>query len=389
MPQVFLIVVDGLGIGAQEDAELYGDENADTLGHVSRITKCSLPNFEALGLGNIRELASVPASPAPAASYGKMREVSAGKDSTTGHWELAGIHLKDPFPTYPDGFPEDVINMFCGKTGVPGVLCNAPVSGTEVIEKFGREHIQAGKPIVYTSADSVFQVACHTDTTDVDTLYGWCEMTRKEIMKGRHAVGRVIARPFHGTPGRFERISELRHDYSRNPPPNLLSLLNDHHIPVISVGKVIDLFAEQGFTRYVRTRDNTDGIVQLSKIMDQGGENRFVFANLIDTDQIYGHRQDPEGYAKALQEIDAALPALIGRLGENDLMIVTGDHGNDPADESTDHTREFVPLLVVKGRGKQGNNLGVRETFSDVSATVLELFAAPVHTAGTSFLHLL
>lgn len=387
MPRTFLLIIDGLGVGAQEDAHLYGDAKADTLGNVSRIANVKFPNFEQLGLGNIRDFESIQTVDHPKAAYGKMREVSAGKDSTTGHWEFAGIHLNLPFPTYPDGFPNKVIQKFCDGVGVENVLCNQPYSGTQVIEDYGEEHLKTGSPIVYTSADSVFQVACHTDVTPVDKLYDWCEFARKEVMIDEHGVGRVIARPFEGNPGSFERISEKRHDYSLEPPePNLLSELKENDIPIYSIGKVIDLFADHYFTQYRKTSSNAEGISQLLSLMSANIQNSFAFINLIDTDQLYGHRQDPEGYAKCLEEIDRSLPSMLDKLQDDDLLIISGDHGNDPADDSTDHTREFVPVLAFKKSSGKGNDLGTLETFSDVSATILEIHGIQNRLKGQSFM---
>jgi phosphopentomutase len=389
MARCFLVIIDGLGIGAQEDAAEYGDETANTLGGVSRVTNCKLPNFEKLGLGNIEKLQSIAAIDQPLAAFGKMREVSPGKDSTTGHWELAGIHLEKAFPTYPKGFPDDIIQAYCEGTGVKGALCNLPYSGTDVIRDYGNENFSTGRPIVYTSADSVFQVACHVDVTPLEILYSWCEFARNEIMVGEHAVGRVIARPFHGEPGSFERISDQRKDYSLPAPqPNLMSLLQSRGVKTYSIGKVIDLFGGKGFDQYRKTNSNDEGISQLLSLMSAGIDNSFIFVNLIDTDQIYGHRQNPGGFAQALQEIDRALPAMAEKLKEDDYLLFTGDHGNDPTDNSTDHTREFVPLLVLKGSENfSGKSLGVRETFSDVSATILDLFGVENILNGTSFLN--
>ncbi|MDZ7758017.1 MAG: phosphopentomutase [Rhodohalobacter sp.] len=387
MSRFFVVVIDGLGIGAQEDAAEYGDEGTNTLGHVLKETGVKLPNFERLGLGNIEPLKTVDKCNQPLGSYGKMREVSAGKDSTTGHWEIAGIHLDQPFPTYPKGFPEEVIRKFCEKTKTDGVLANLPYSGTDVIRDYGEEHIKSGKPIVYTSADSVFQVACHVDVVSLEKLYEWCEYARNEVMVGDHAVGRVIARPFHGEPGNFERLSDDRHDYSMTPPkPNLLSLLQENGAKTYTIGKVIDLFAGEGFDQYRRTKSNAEGLSQTLSLMSAKVDNSFVFVNLIDTDQKYGHRQDPQGFGEALQEIDRALPAMISKLDEGDLLIFLGDHGNDPTDDSTDHTREFVPLIAVNGSQKPGKDLGIRSTFSDVSATALEYFGIENSLPGTSFL---
>ncbi len=388
MPRTFLLIIDGLGVGAQEDAHLYGDEKADTLGNVSRIAKVKLPNFEQLGLGNIRDFESIQPVDSPKASFGKMREVSGGKDSTTGHWEFAGIHLDQPFPTYPDGFPKEVIQQFCDGIGVQDVLCNQPYSGTQVIADYGVEHIESGKPIVYTSADSVFQVACHVDVTPIEKLYEWCEFARKEVMIDDHSVGRVIARPFHDEPGSFERISEKRRDYSLAPPkPNLLSELQKNNIQIYSIGKVIDLFADHYFTQYRKTSSNAEGISQLLSLMSANIQDSFTFTNLIDTDQLYGHRQDPEGYGGCLEEIDRALPSMLDKLQDNDLLIISGDHGNDPADDSTDHTREFVPVLAFKKGSERSEDLGTLETFSDVSATILEMHKIQNRLEGQSFLN--
>ena len=387
MPRTFLLIIDGLGVGAQEDAADYGDANADTLGNVSRITGVKLPNFEKLGIGNIRVFNSIERVDNPLASYGKMREKSAGKDSTTGHWEFAGILLDTPFPTYPEGFPEDVLTAFIEGVGVDGVLCNLPYSGTQVIAEYGEEHLETGKPIVYTSADSVFQVACHEDVTPTEKLNEWCEFARTHVMTGRHSVGRVIARPFTGKPGYFERISEKRQDFSlETPEPNLLTLLQGEGVKTYSIGKVIDLFAGKGFHQYRKTKSNAEGISQLLSLMSANIENSFTFTNLIDTDQIFGHRQDVEGFATCLQEIDRALPAIVDKLKPDDLFIISGDHGNDPADDSTDHTREFVPLLVLQKNQQPGKNLGIRDTFADVSATILDVHGVQNSLAGSSFL---
>lgn len=387
MSRFIVLVIDGLGIGAQEDAGQYGDSNADTLGHVSEVTGCELPNFEKMGLGNIKPLASIDQIERPLASWGKMREVSAGKDSTTGHWELAGIHLDRPFPTFPNGFPESVVSKFCDGIGVDKVLCNKPYSGTEVIADYGDEHLQTGYPILYTSADSVFQVACHVDVADIETQHRWCEFARHNVAVGDAEVGRVIARPFEGNHGEFERMSDQRKDFSSIPPePNLLSLLQDNQVKTYSIGKVIDLFAGNHFTQYRKTNSNAEGISQLLSLLSAGIDQSFIFANLIDTDQLYGHRQDPNGYASCLQEIDRALPAILEKLTNDDVLVITGDHGNDPADGSTDHTREFVPLLVYQ-KGSPAKNIGVRETFSDVTASALSVFSIGNELPGVSFIN--
>jgi len=386
MGNAVLIVIDGLGVGAQEDAARYGDEDANTLGHVCEATGCELPNFQKLGLGNILDLDTVPRNEEPLAAYGRMREVSAGKDSTTGHWELAGIVLDQPFPTYPEGFPDEVIERFCTGIGRDTVLCNRPYSGTKVIMEYGEEHIETGYPIVYTSADSVFQVAAHVDAVPVDTLYRWCRFARDQVLTNEHGVGRVIARPFDGEPGEFHRLSERRRDFSLPPPENnLAGRLYNQGVKTYAIGKIIDLFANRGFTQYRKTSSNAEGISQLLSLLS-AAEDSFVFANLIDTDQIYGHRLDPGGYAACLQEIDRALPAIVSKIKEGDLLIITSDHGNDPTVESTDHSREFVPLLVFPSNIAAGENLGTRDTFSDVASSLAEFFGMEPHYPGTSFI---
>lgn len=387
MANFYLIVIDGLGAGAQEDAAKYGDENCNTLLHVCRETGCKLPNLQKMGLGNILQLESVPENPGSLAAWGRMREVSPGKDSTTGHWELAGIQLDRPFPTYPNGFPVDVIQAFCKGIDVDQVLCNKPYSGTEVIRDYGKEHMNTGFPIVYTSADSVFQVAAHVDVINLQTLYDWCSFARTEVLTGEHGVGRVIARPFEGSMGNFERISEQRKDFSIFPPEhNFVNRCYRQGIKTYSIGKVIDLFAGQGFTQYRKTRSNAEGISQLLSLMSAAVDDSFVFVNLIDTDQLYGHRLDPEGYAESLQEIDRAIPAIVSKVREDDLLVITGDHGNDPTVESTDHSREYVPLLVYPREKAEAGSLGLRETFSDVAASGAEFFRLDSRFPGRSFL---
>jgi phosphopentomutase len=390
MGNVYLVIIDGLGVGAQEDAHQYGDVGSNTFGHVSSLTQCHLPNFEKMGAGNIIPLDSIPPVVSPLAAFGKMREVSAGKDSTTGHWEISGVKLKQPFPTYPDGFPSEVVDKFCEGIGVEGVLANKPYSGTAVIADFGEEHLNSGKPIVYTSADSVFQVACHTDVVPIKVLYEWCAYARNEVMVGKHGVGRVIARPFEGKPGSFERKSDQRHDFSMEAPhPNLPAYLNKNGVKTYSIGKVIDLFAEKGFTQYRRTNGNAEGIAQLLSAMSamKDSDNNFVFVNFIDTDQLYGHRNNPDGYASCLEEIDRAIPAITAKLNPSDLLIITGDHGNDPTTESTDHAREFVPLLVYPVENAHQMELGIRRTFSDIAVSVSEYFGLQHNFEGQSFVN--
>ncbi len=413
MGNCYLIIIDGLGVGAQEDAHLYGDEGMNTLGHVSEETGVELPNLAKMGIGNIIPLPSIPEEENSTAAYGKMREVSGGKDSTTGHWEIAGIQLEKPFPTYPKGFPQEVIGVFCEGIGVEGVLCNLPYSGTDVIRDFGEEHLETGKPIVYTSADSVFQVATHDDVTSVEQLNEWCEFARKNVCVDEHEVGRVIARPFTGIHP-FERLSDQRHDFSAIPPENnIVQKLFDSGVQTYSIGKIIDLFAEKGFSKFERTKNNAEGIQTLLRVMDEV-EETFVFVNLIDTDQLFGHRLNPEGYAGSLKEFDDALPNILAKVKKDDLLIITGDHGNDPCSNSTDHSREFVPLLVYpknkticedfdqsrntkQSKSKKAENpgsrrfarecnLGTRETFADVAASVAEFFGKKSDFVGETFI---
>ncbi|MDG5768025.1 phosphopentomutase [Balneolales bacterium ANBcel1] len=385
----YLLIIDGLGVGAQEDAESYGDAGSNTLGHVVNQTRCKLPELEKLGLGNIIPLETVAPVRNPLAAFGKMRQQSAGKDSTSGHWEIAGVRMERPFPTYPKGFPQDVIRKFCERTGNERVLSNRPASGTAVIEQFGEEHQKTGLPIVYTSADSVFQVACHVDTVPLETLYDWCIIARKEIMVDEHAVGRVIARPFAGEPGAYHRKSDQRHDYSLVPPdPFLPKYLQEQGIETVSVGKVIDLFAEKGFTKAIRTKSNTEGIEKLLHVMGEmkTGSESFVFINLIETDQNFGHRNDVPGFAAALEEIDRAIPKFLEHLKQDDLLIITGDHGNDPAMPSTDHSREFTPLLVYPAHKADSPELQTRAGFSDVAVSVCHYFGLDNPFAGKSFI---
>lgn len=387
MGNVYLIVIDGLGVGAQEDAHLYGDENMNTLGNVCKVTGCTLPNLQKMGIGNIIPLSSVPENSQPIAATGKLREVSAGKDSTTGHWEIAGIQLEKPFATYPNGFPDDVINAFCEGIGVEKALCNKPYSGTEVIKVYGEEHIKTGFPIVYTSADSVFQVACHTDVIPLEKLYEWCDFARNNVMIGEHEVGRVIARPFTGEPEAFERLSDKRHDFSSVPPENnLVQLLFKNGVKTYSIGKIIDLFAGKGFNHFRHTKNNAEGVTQLLNLMSEELSKSFVFVNLIDTDQLFGHRLNPKGYADSLMEFDRAVPAIVSKIKEDDLLIITGDHGNDPCSTSTDHSREFVPLIVFPKHHVFSDDLGTGDSFADIAKSVADFFKVPNDFPGTSFL---
>jgi phosphopentomutase len=382
--RVVVVVLDSCGIGGAPDAGRYGDAGSSTLPHTA--AACGglrLPALGALGLGHLAEIAGVPPAEHPAGAFGVMTEVSAGKDSTTGHWELMGIILDRPFPTYPRGFPPEVIEPFEARIG-RRVLGNRPASGTAIIAELGEEHLRTGRPIVYTSADSVFQIAAHESVIPVDQLYRMCE-TARAILTGPHAVSRVIARPFVGEPGRFFR-TDRRRDFSV-PPPHDTAL--DHFtaagVPVVGVGKIADLFAGRGVTTAVHTHDDMDGLTQTVRAL-AGLERGLVFTNLVDLDTQYGHRNNPQGYGADLERIDARLPEVLAQLGPTDLLIVTADHGNDPTTNSTDHSRERVPLLVAGPPVRGGTNLGVRRTFADVGATVAAALGTAGTGAGTSFL---
>lgn len=381
--RIILIVLDSVGIGELPDAALFGDEGSDTLGHVSELTGVKLPNMGRLGLGNIKSLASVPPVGHPMGFYGKMAERSAGKDTTTGHWEISGVWLKKPFPTYPDGFPQGIIEAFEKRIGTK-VIGNKAASGTEIIEELGQEHITTGYPIVYTSADSVFQIAAHEDIIPPDKLYEMCHIAR-EIMTGEHAVARIIARPFVGTPGNFIR-TERRRDFSLVPPEDtMLDRMIAKGFEVCAVGKIEDIFAHRGISSSNHTGNNRDGIKATIDCMDSLNSG-MIFTNLVDFDMQYGHRNNVAGYAKALKEFDDALPDIMAHVQKQDLLIITADHGCDPATESTDHSREYVPLLVYTPSNENGVSLGIRNTFSDIAQTVAENFGLEPFEHGISFL---
>lgn len=379
-PLFVSIVLDGVGIGHQPDAADYGDTGAHTLGHVCEVARPSLPNLAAAGLGRIAALTGVAPASEPQASWGRMQERSAGKDSTTGHWELAGLTLDDPFPTYPQGFPISMLAMFAQKAGVDGVLGNEVASGTEIIARLGAAHVDSGHPIVYTSADSVFQVACHTDVVPLETLYAWCQMARDVVCTGPHAVGRVIARPFTGAEGAFQRLSDKRRDFALVPEAETLQQrLQREGVRTVSVGKVADLFAGAGFDENLKTGRNGIGIqTLLDRLSAWDGSPTYIWVNLIDFDQEFGHRNDPEGFAKSLEEFDQALPAIREALPEGGGLFLTADHGNDPTYPGTDHTREYVPVLLF--HPGPATDLGLRASFCDHAATVLAWFGAqPPH----------
>lgn len=371
MKRVFLIVLDSFGIGAMEDAPAYGDIDVNTLRSVSKSSFFSMDNMKKLGLFNIEGVEVADQTERPLALLARMKEASKGKDTTTGHWEIAGICSEHPMPTYPDGFPEEIIKEFEKQTG-RGVLCNKPYSGTAVIKEYGEEHERTGSLIVYTSADSVFQIAAHEDVVPVEELYRYCKIARN-ILQGEHGVGRVIARPFIGKDGNYTRTSR-RHDFSLVPPEDtMLDHMQKAGYATIGVGKINDIFAGKGISEYVYTQNNADGIKRTLEYLDKDFEG-LCFVNLVDFDMLYGHRNDVDGYAKALAEFDAALPAIMEKMRDGDLLMITADHGCDPGyTVSTDHSREYVPFLMY-GAGITPKNLGTRETFADIGATVLQYF---------------
>ncbi len=383
MKRIFLIVLDSFGIGEMEDAESYGDKGTNTLQSVSASPEFAMPNMGALGLFNLDGVSCGEKAAAPTARIARMKEASKGKDTTIGHWEIAGILSKKPLPTYPEGFPKDVLDAFSRATG-RGVLCNKPYSGTEVIQAYGDEHMRTGDLIVYTSADSVFQIAAHEDVVPVETLYDYCRKAR-EILQGEHGVGRVIARPFTGTSGNYTRTPR-RHDFSLLPPSvTMLDQLKDAGKAVISVGKIKDIFAGKGITEAVYTKGNEEGIAQTISYLEKDFEG-LCFVNLVDYDMLYGHRNDVDGYARALTYFDGKLPEILDRLREEDILMLTADHGCDPGYKvSTDHSREHTPFLMY-GRHVTPENLGTRETFADIGATVLDYFGIKPEFAGTSML---
>jgi phosphopentomutase len=382
--RITLIVLDGAGIGAMPDAPEWGDAGSDTFGHICESRQLNLPHLQRLGLGNIRPLAGVSAIEDPRGGYGKCALKSNGKDTTTGHWEMAGIILERAFPTYPNGFPQSVIDEFIAKTGVPGILGNIPASGTEIIKQLGEEHVKTKKPIVYTSADSVFQIAAHEEIIPLDRLYEICEIARG-LLRGEHEVGRVIARPFLGEPGSFYR-TENRHDYAVPPPrENLLPLLSENGLDVVSIGKIASIYDSQGVTQDLTAKNNQQSIDQTIKALNDDTRG-LIFSNLVDFDMLYGHRRDTEGYARALEHFDARWPEIEAAMNDGDLLMITADHGNDPTYPGTDHTREYAPLIVYGKKAKSGVDLGTRKSLSDIGNTIAENFGLNLR-AGESFLN--
>ncbi len=380
--RVIWIVLDSVGIGEMPDAADYGDVGSDTLGNIARIRPLTLPNLSRLGLASIRPIQGLAAPAAPVGSFGKCALASPGKDTTTGHWEMAGIHLERPFPLFPNGFPPEVMIPFEERIG-RSTLCNRPASGTGIIDELGEEHMRTGSPIVYTSADSVFQIAAHEDVIPLFEQYKICEIAR-EILQGPYEVGRVIARPFVGEPGAFTRTTN-RHDYAVPPPRGmLLDRLAEAHVAAFSVGKILDVFLGRGITGYFKTKSNADGMAKTLAAMLELTRG-LIFVNLVDFDMLYGHRNDVEGYARALEAVDAWLPELEARMAPDDLLILTADHGCDPTTPSTDHSREYVPVVVYGEHCRAGVNLGVRASLSDIGQTVADNFGATISN-GVSFL---
>ena len=381
--RIVLVVLDGAGIGAMPDAPEWGDAGSDTFGHILESRLVRLPNLQRYGLGNVRPLENVPPLDRPDGSYGRCALRSNGKDTTTGHWEMAGIILDQAFPTYPNGFPRPVIDSFIAKTGVPGILGNVPASGTDIIKQLGEEHVKTSKPIVYTSGDSVFQIAAHEEVIPLDRLYEICEIARR-LLDGEHRVGRVIARPFLGEIGSFYR-TENRHDYAVPPPrENLLPALKDENLDVVCIGKIASIYDSMGVTEDLTAKNNQQSIDQTIHALKQNTRG-LIFSNLVDFDMLYGHRRDTEGFALALEHFDSSVPEIESALRDDDLMIITSDHGNDPSFPGSDHTREYAPLLVYGKSARPGVDLGTRASLADIGQTIAENFGLRL-TAGESFL---
>jgi len=381
--RITLIVLDGAGIGEMPDAEAWGDKGSDTFGHILESRPVHLPNLQRYGLGNIRPLQGVSALAEPQGSYGRCALRSNGKDTTTGHWEMAGIILEKAFPTYPNGFPHSIIDQFIRETGVPGILGNVPASGTEIIKELGDEHVRTAKPIVYTSGDSVFQIAAHEQVIPLLKLYEICGTARR-MLDGQHKVGRVIARPFLGETGGFYR-TENRHDYAVSPPrENLLVAMEDEGLDVVCIGKIASIYDSNGVTEDRTAKNNEQSIDQTIDAL-RNDSRGMIFSNLVDFDMLFGHRRDTEGFARALEHFDSRLPEIEAAMGDDDLAIITADHGNDPTFPGSDHTREYAPLLVYGNNARAGIDLGKRDSLADIGQTIAENFGLKL-TAGHSFL---
>ena len=379
--KITTIVLDSVGLGYLPDAAQFGDEGADTLDHTVLKTGIELPHLAALGLGHVPGVHTLPQAAAPRGAFGRMVEVNPGKDTSTGHWEFVGIQLEHPFRVFPQGYPQDFLAEYCRRIGVGGYLLNRPYSGTEAIRDFGDEHLHTGFPIVYTSADSVFQVAAHIGKVPLETLYEWCQVAR-EMLVGPLACARVIARPFEGEPGQYYRREDLRKDFALKPPHNVLDELKAAGLEVVGVGKIPDIYAHRGFSREVKAGSNAEGLGRTLELMRQDFSG-LVFTNLVDFDARFGHRRNPQGYAEALVDFDARLPELLAALGPDDYLFIVSDHGNDPTYRGTDHTREYGMLLVA-GPGMAGRNLGTRATFADLAASWAQAFGLGWAGPGTS-----
>ncbi|MFP7297769.1 phosphopentomutase [Neobacillus niacini] len=383
--RIFLIVMDSVGIGESPDAGKFGDKGADTLGHIAeKMNGLNMPNMGKLGLSNIREIKGIEKAVNPLAYYTKMMEASNGKDTMTGHWEIMGLNIQTPFRVFPDGFPDELLSQLEEKTGRK-IIGNKPASGTEILDELGEEHMKTGALIVYTSADSVLQIAAHEDIIPIEEQYKICKFARELTLDEKYMVGRVIARPFIGEPGSFKRTAN-RHDYALKPfDRTVMNEMKDAGLDVIAIGKISDIYDGEGVTQSLRTISNMDGMDKLVQTLDMDFTG-MSFLNLVDFDALYGHRRDPEGYGKALEDYDARLPEVFSKLKEDDLLIITADHGNDPVAPGTDHTREYVPLIVYSKKMAGGKELPIRETFADIGATVADNFKVKMPNFGKSFL---
>jgi phosphopentomutase len=384
--RIFLIVMDSVGIGEAPDAEKFGDQGADTFGHIAeKMNGLNMPNMAKLGLSNIRELKGIQKAEKPLAVFTKMQEASNGKDTMTGHWEIMGLNIKTPFRVFPNGFPEELLDELEKRSGRK-VIGNKPASGTAILDELGEEHMKSGSLIVYTSADSVLQIAAHEEIIPLDELYKICKIARELTLDEKYMVGRVIARPFIGQPGNFKRTAN-RHDYALKPfGRTVMNELKDSGYDVIAIGKISDIYDGEGVTKSLRTVSNMDGMDKVLETIDMEFTG-LSFVNLVDFDALFGHRRDPIGYGKALEEFDARLPEVFAKMKEDDLLMITADHGNDPVHAGTDHTREYVPLLVYSKQKAEGKELPVRTTFADLGATVAENFKVNMPAYGTSFLN--
>jgi phosphopentomutase len=384
--RIFLIVMDSVGIGESPDADKFGDKGTDTLGHIAeKMNGLNMPNMGKLGLSNIREIKGINKAEKPLAYYTKMMEASNGKDTMTGHWEIMGLNIQTPFRVFPDGFPDELLSELEERTGRK-IIGNKPASGTEILDELGEEHMKTGALIVYTSADSVLQIAAHEEIIPIEEQYKICKIARELTLDEKYMVGRVIARPFLGEPGNFKRTAN-RHDYALKPfDRTVMSEMKDAGLDVIAIGKISDIYDGEGVTQSLRTVSNMDGMDKLVQTLDMDFKG-LSFLNLVDFDALYGHRRDPEGYGKALEEYDARLPEVFAKLKEDDLLIITADHGNDPTAPGTDHTREYVPLIVYSKNMTKGKELPIRETFADIGATVADNFDVKMPNFGISFLN--